>query len=248
MSDPRPTVGPYTETVYDALPDVYRDADADQADGPNNYPLLRYLSTILDQLTPLETYADRFTYTPLDDRDLEDGPSNGFGIPNPPQRYGDGTYGEGTYGDADRSDLVDPLASDAAWLPWLAQVLGVDITGLSIPDQRLRMLNPTEAWAHGTPSAIARLVRAALVNGGYVDVQPHYQGDPFTMVIITKEAETVGATTWGELEQITGGTWAGLEALGSFGNAEFADVILAALPERPAGFAYAHAYLDELPS
>lgn len=236
MSDPRPQVGPITEAVYASLPELYRDADAAQDTGRSNYPLLRYLSLILDQLTPVADYVDRFTYEALDDRDNTSPAWD---------RYGAGTYGEGTYGDTDTADLVDPNTADAAWLPWLAQLLGVDIEGLGTTDARAKLAAPADSWAHGTPAAITAKVRPQLTGGGYVDVIPHYQGDPYTIAVVTKNDETYGATTWGELEAAAP-TWGDLEALGSWSNLEAADVMRLAQAERPAGFRLTHVYLEDV--
>lgn len=234
MTDPRPTVGPTTEALYARLPELYRDADAAQADGPSNYPLLRYLSLLFDQLDAVTTLLDRFTYTPLDER--QDGPWI---------RYGSGTYGDATFGDQDTSDLVDPYTANAAWLPWLAQLVGVDVANLSVTAQRYVIAHPQDTWAHGTPRAIAAAARAKLTGTGYAAIMPTYQGDPFTIALVTREDETQGVTTWGELETMAP-TWADLMALGDWSNLEAADVVREAQKERPAGFKLEHVYLDEL--
>lgn len=236
MSDPRPTVGAFTERLYAALPELYRDADAAQADGPSNYPLLRYLAGLCDQLDAVATLVDRFTYVPLDER--RDGPW---------RRYGSGTYGDGTYGDADTADLVDPATADAGWLPWLAQLVGVDVTGLTVAEQRHAIAHPEEAWAHGTPRAIADAARPVITGTGYVAVLPTWGGEPFIIGLVTKSAETAGAPTWGELEALAP-TWADLEALGNWSNLEGAEVVAAAERERPAGFRLQHVYAEDLPT
>lgn len=244
MSDPRPTVGAVTESVYAALPEFYRDADAAQDDGPSNYPLLRYLSLVLDQLEPIGELITRLTYIAQDERG--DQPDGGrMGVPEPWQRFGDDTFGAGTFGDADTSDLVNPSTADAGWLPWLAQLLGVNITGLTVDEARAALADPGSYWAHGTPSAIAREVGRQLPDGAYVDVHPHYGGDPFVIVVITKADETYGTTSWAELEDAAP-TWADLEALGSWNAAEAAAVMIVASNERPAGYRLAHAYLEDL--
>lgn len=236
MSDPRPTVGDLTEAVYASLPDLYREADAAQDTGASNYPLLRYLGLVLDQLGPLATYVARFDYTPLDDRD-NTGPAW--------QRYGQGTYGAGSFGDSGTADLVDPYTADAAWLPWLGQLVGVDVTNLAVPAQRDTIAHPEDTWAHGTPRAIAAKARPKLTGGQYVDLRPHHRGDPFVIGVYTKRGETATATTWGELETIAP-TWGDLERLGDWSNLEAADVMVEALKERPAGYKLEHEYLEDL--
>lgn len=236
MSDPRPEVGPVTEALYGRLPDVYRDADEAQDEGRSNYPLLRFLSLLGDQLTPVAQLLARFTYDPLDDRDNTDPPWD---------RYGTGLFGDDTYGDTDTADLVDAYLADSSWLPWLAQLLGVNIAGMSIDEARAAIADPSAAWAHGTPEAITRLVRPLMPEGAYVDTLPHHLGDPFTIGLVTKNAETYGVTTWGDLEQAAP-TWADLEALGSWHNLEATAIVRAAQEERPAGFRLAHVYLEDV--
>lgn len=244
MSDPRPTVTDVTEEQYAQLPEVYRDADAAQDTGASNYPLLRYLSILLDQLQPLADLITRITYVPMDERaDLPAGTP--FEVPSPWQRLGTGQLGDDTFGDVDTSDLVDPTTADAGWLPWLAQLLGVDVTGLTVEETRDRLFQPADAWGHGTPAAIIREARRQLDPGDYVDVRPRFRADPFTIAVVTKRSETYGTTTWGELSDAAP-TWGDLEALGSWNAAEAASVMLSANAERPAGYRIVHAYLEDL--
>lgn len=239
-----PVVGPVTARLYTGLPEVYRDADAAQDAGASNYPLLRFLALLGDQLTPLDQLLARLEHVPLDERGTQP-TSNAFGVAEPWQRFGDGLLGDGTFGDADTSDLVDPASADAGWLPWLAQLLGVNITGLTVPEARAALINPADSWARGTPDAIRREARRELGAGAYVDVLPHFGGDPFTIAIVTKRAETYGATSWGELKA-QAPTWGALKALGSWRAAEAASVVLATQAERPAGYRLTHRYLEDL--
>lgn len=236
MSDPRPAVGPFTEALYARLPELYKDADEAQDEGLSNYPLLRYLSLVGDQLTTVAELLARLTYTPLDDRDNTDAPWD---------RYGTGLFGDDTYGDEDVADLVDPWLADSSWLPWLAQLLGINIAGLETSEAREALADPAAAWAHGTPEAIIREARTQLGDDAYVDTVPHYQGDPFTIGLVTKDEETYGVTSWGDL-MAAAPTWADLEALGSWHNLEAATVIRVAQLERPAGFRIRHVYLSDL--
>lgn len=235
MSDPRPAVGPFTDALYRRFPELYRDADEAQDEGASNYPLLRYLSLIGDQLTPVAQLLARLTYDPLDERTNTDPAWD---------RYGSGLFGDDTYGDADVADLVDPGLADSAWLPWLAQLVGVNVTGLTIEETRAALANPADAWAHGTPGAILKPVRELLPPGAYVDTLPHF-GDPFTIGLVTKQDETYGVTTWGDLEALAP-TWADLEALGSWNNLEALTIVRAAQAERPAGYRLAHVYLEDV--
>jgi hypothetical protein len=63
-----------------------------------NYQLKKWLSGVVDQAGTIDTLVDRFSYV-----SPEDGP--GYRT----------------------ADLVDPVTADAAWLPWLAQLVGVKL-------------------------------------------------------------------------------------------------------------------------
>ncbi len=178
----RPAVAAVTDRLYNSLPEVYR-----YADEKIDWPLLRWLSGLLDQLAVVDTLVDRFSYTPLGERwqPFPDGPI-------PWRRWGDLTYGDGSYGDTETSDLVDPRTADAGWLPWLAQLVGVDVTGLTVAQQRTAIVYPSTSWAHGTPDAIAAQAKVALTGTKYVDVRACWGGDPWTIAVVTKNAETPG--------------------------------------------------------
>lgn len=167
------------------------------------YPLLRYLSLVLDQLEPVDDLIDRIEY----DADVDTA-----------------------------SDLVDAATANAGWFPWLAQLVGVDLTGLDVDDQRTALEDPSTSWDHGTPGAIAEAAKAGLTGTKSVTVGAHHNGEPFLIGVGTLDSETVQYDTWGELETLTGNTWAGIHALGSFAGAMAPGPIIAAEKERPAGY------------
>lgn len=117
-----------TLRLYDRLPEHYRNADA--ADG--TYPLLRYLSLLLDQLEPVDQLAERIDY----DRDAGDTGSdlvdaataNGRWLPWLAQllgvRIADRTVAE------QRAALADPVAEWAhGSYAALAEAAQVGLTG-----------------------------------------------------------------------------------------------------------------------
>lgn len=61
-----PTVAPYTRRLWEDLPELYRAADETQADGPNGFPLERYISLIGDQAGEVETLLDRLALHEVD--------------------------------------------------------------------------------------------------------------------------------------------------------------------------------------
>ncbi len=143
--------------------------DSDAALG---YPLKRYLSATGDRLGEVETLLDRIDY-----------------------RMGD----EATPGaPPDSSDLVDPDRADRAWLPWLAQLLGVRLSpGLSEAEQRDAVRFAAAGWRSGTKRAVADAARSALTGSRYVAVYDHTtstsgigKGGEWDVLLVTRATET----------------------------------------------------------
>lgn len=160
----RPVVHAHTERLYArSIPGVYRDADEAQAGGPSGYPFLRYLDLIGAQAGELEDLYDRINYVPL-----EDGGAPG-----------------------DTSELVDPDLADAAWLPWLAQLVGVRLRPLQTEaEQRASIAGASTGWRAGTRSAIEAVAATTLIGARDVDTIPHYGGDRWVLGVRTRPVET----------------------------------------------------------
>lgn len=182
-----------------------------------DWPLLRYLSLLGDQDGEVEDLVDRFAYTAP-----EDGGAPG-----------------------DTSDLVDPLTADAAWLPWLAQLVGVDLLPeLTEAERRNAILIAGAGWRAGTKTAIAEAAALELTGTRYVEVIDHYNGDAFTIGVRTRADETADpdavitsietfharpagflivsafyAASWAVIESHYP-TWTAIEAAGSWGAIE----------------------------
>lgn len=208
----RPDVHPTTLRLYQRLPAYLRDADEAQA-GPPDYPLLRYLSLLGDQLGEVEDLVDRMDY-----RHPFDG---------------------GTPGDT--SDLVDPATADAAWLPWLAQVASVTLADQATEAARRTLIaGANELHAEGSEGAMRAAIRPLLTDTRYVEVVPNFSGT-WAIGIVTLSNESAGTTpaailaaatphkpagaslvhdyglTWADLEA-TFPTWDAIDAAGSWNN------------------------------
>lgn len=235
-----PLVGDLTGDLYEALPEVYRVADAADPT-PDGWPLLRYLSTLLDQATPLLDLYDRFEHSPADDRPYG-GLSHLEGVAQPWRGYGSGDYGSGGYGEAaDTSDLVDPATADAGWLSWLAQLVGATLLpGWDNPTRRTQIGAPASgAWAKGTIAAITDLARAYVGGTGYVGVS----ADPesFGYITITVDRGALDDTsTYGALNAAAP-SWEDLNGT-AFGQSPAMGLFAACEPQRPAGFVFRQAY------
>lgn len=96
----------------------------------------------------------------------------------------------------DTSDLVDPWAADAAWLPWLGRLVGVDVPpGITVPEQRDAVAFATSGFRAGTKDAIAAAARSALLGTKHVEVYDHSvfepgDGGPWDILLITRGTET----------------------------------------------------------
>lgn len=198
----RPAVHDTTEQVYARLPAFYRTADATL-----DWPLLRYLSLLGDQLGEITDLADRIDYVAEDDG---------------------GAPGE-------TSDLADPDSADVAWLTWIAQFVGVTLDPEEpIADQRAHLAAAdAEIWARGSRAHLRGVVEQLLTGGQYVRITTHHGGSPWVVSIETLPDETPDAT-WADIEQDTP-TWAHIEAADTWHGVTSEDVFIATQPLRPAG-------------
>jgi hypothetical protein len=209
----RPDVHDATDALWSSLPELYQAADEAQADGPNGYPLLRFLSLIVDQWGEVLDLVGRIDYYSHDDG----------GAPG------------------DTSDLADPYAADAAWLPWLAQLVGAQLpAGLTVADQRAAIAGALAGFLKGTKAGIAAAAATVLTGTKYVLVRPLFGGDRWTVELRTRTTETPGdaavlaavlaqkakpagltivvthyAASWAAIEAAHP-TWASIEAAGSW--------------------------------
>lgn len=182
-----------------------------------NWALKRYLSGVTEQFGDLDVMVDRFDYDALPD-----------GAPG------------------DTSDLVDPTVADAAWLPWLAQLVGQTIVSSNEAITRARIASANK-FKTGTKAAMAEVAKNVLTGEQRINIYDHSvaapgDGGQWDLLIVTKSSETtsspaaeiirVGAkpagiilhedtfeTTWDAIEAGLP-TWADWEAAGSWAAIE----------------------------
>jgi hypothetical protein len=156
---PRPDVADLTDRLYDRLPAMYRDADE-----LLDFPLLRWLSLLLDQAGELDVLHDRLVPNDL----------------------------------ADISELADPATADLAWLPWLAQLVGVrlprDVTGQAARDA---VQFASSGYRGGTKAAVADAAKSELTGSRYAQVYDHSTdtsaigaAGEWDVLIVTRTSET----------------------------------------------------------
>lgn len=192
----RPVVEQATEDVYARLEEFRREADV-----VLDFPLLRYVSLVGDQLGDLAELVDR-----IDFRTEAEGGEPG-----------------------DTSDLVDPAVADVAWLPWLAQVVGVRVGNLDTGALR-DAIGGAVGSAAATKPAVAAAASSALTGTRYVLVRDHQAGSgaggEYDLTVFTLAGETpdtaavllavtnarakpAGVRLW---HAFGGATWAQIEA------------------------------------
>lgn len=146
-------------------------------------------------------------------------------------------------------DLTSADRADLAWLPWLAQVVGLVSfpANLTEAEKRNAIRHAANGRYAGTRQALADAARPALPNpaAGYVVIRPNYQGDPYTIsvnvdptnapadlntvltTIIKAGAKPAGylividvyAATWAQLDTAYP-TWAELDAVATWADVE----------------------------
>jgi hypothetical protein len=95
-----------------------------------------------------------------------------------------------------RSDLTDPAGADVAWLPWLAQFVGVQLApGLSEMEKRDAVRYASAGWRAGTKSAIADAAKTELTGTRFARVYDHTVNQPgdggvWDVLIVTRTTET----------------------------------------------------------
>lgn len=113
------------------------------------WPLKKYLSSMADRLGEVDELVARLTYLPKDQRDL----ATLFGYSNEGRTVPIGAT----------ADLVDPRTANPEWLPWIAQLMGVNIEPYATnEDLRVALINSKAGGNSGTREAIASVVRGQL--------------------------------------------------------------------------------------
>lgn len=96
----------------------------------------------------------------------------------------------------DTSTLADPQVAPVAWLPWIAQLVGVRLSA-DLTEQQARdaVQFASSGWRAGTKQAIADAARSELTDTKYAVVYDHSianpgDGGPWDVMILTRTSET----------------------------------------------------------
>lgn len=184
-----PTFSTTTERLYSQLPDVYRDTDAGQG-----YGFKQYLASIGDVLGDVDLLVARFRYLASTDRVMAKRYAQRF------TQYSQQDRVKGAPEIGATSDLVDPLAADEVWLPWIGQLVGVKITpNMGVLEARDAIAFASTGYRSGSKYALEKAVRLVLSGSKYAVALPHTKvdgngniiaGTVWDLTILTRSAES----------------------------------------------------------
>lgn len=108
------------------------------------------------------------------------------------------------------SIILDPEVAPAEYLPWLAQLAGVEFSG-SIPteaEMRQQIVN-REGQDRGTRAAMERAVKATLTGSKRVIIREREGDDPYALYVATYSSQTLvpAMTEMAALRQKPAGLW-----------------------------------------
>lgn len=218
-----PFMSSLVDRLYHRLPEVFRTMDAVDL----TWVLKRYLGGVLSPAADIDDMVIAIT------GDQPVGPA----IPEPWGLPADELANWRGNRVTRPSALGDPDQANAAWLPWLAQMVGARLDpGASEEEKRDTIRFATSGWRAGTRAAIIDAARSALTGTKLASLYPHTKvtgggdleaGTPWDITIVTKTSETpdpdivlgailrkgvkpAGAVLW---HKSYGTDWATLESL-----------------------------------
>lgn len=183
-----PTYSVTTERLYDKLPDLYKETDANQ-----DYQFKKFISSVVDYLGDIDLLVARLRYLSQIDLAQQKRYAQRYTTYEHPDR----TLGAPPLGAT--SDLVDPRAADENWLPWLGQFLGVKITPqMNIFESRDAISYASTGFRAGSKDALEKAVRAVLTGSKYAVALPHTKvqggnivpGTLWDLTILTRNSES----------------------------------------------------------
>lgn len=167
-----------TERLYDKLPDLYRETDA-----LNDYQFKKYIASIADSLGEIDLLVERFRYRSQIELEMRRRYAQRYTVYTHASREINAPALGST------SDLVDPTAADAKWLPWLAQLVGVEID----PNEptafnRDSIRYASSGFRAGSKNALETAVRKVLTGSKYALAMPHTK--------VNESGSIVSGTVW----------------------------------------------------
>lgn len=188
-----PTYDPTTERIYARLPEFYRTMD-EQVD----WQFKKFVSAVVTSLFDIDLLTARVEYIPPENRADYYASLDAHTTYERPDGIEDPDIGYDPIGET--SDLIDGRTADAEWLPFIAQLIGADISRLyTTEDRRDAVVRNYLGFRAGSREALENAAKQALTGGKYVRVYPHRdgagssiysEGTEWDVLIVTKIAET----------------------------------------------------------
>jgi hypothetical protein len=180
-----PEMSTLADRLYARLPEVYRTMDARDS----TWAFKRYIAGLLAVAGQIDDTQDA----------IEGERPIGPATPEPWALHPDELDAWRAARRSRPSALGDPEQAEAAWLPWLAQLVGAHLDpSASEAEQRDTVRYATSGWRGGTRSAIADAARSAVTGSKFVRVLVHTKvvgsapvaGTPWDITIVTRTSET----------------------------------------------------------
>ena len=159
-----------TERLWRHIPEIYRRYDAG-----NDWQFKKYISAIGSQQNIVDTLIERFTKVPANELasfkanldPITDNYSRPEGIEN---------EDIGFEPLLETSDLVDARTADSEWLPFIAQIQGVNLTNSDISVRRYALLYSNTSYMAGSILSIKSVIQSYLSGSKYIAIYPHHDG------------------------------------------------------------------------
>ncbi|HET9144144.1 phage tail protein [Actinophytocola sp.] len=180
-----PEMSTLADRLYQRLPEVYRTMDA----ADSTWPFKRYLAGLLAVAGQIDDTVDGIG----GDRPIGPAQPEPWALPaDQLANWRDARLSRA-------SALADPTQAEAAWLPWLAQLVGAVLDpAASEQEKRDTIRYATSGWRGGTRQAIADAAKSALNGTQYVRVLAHTKnsggslvaGTAWEITVVTRLSET----------------------------------------------------------
>jgi hypothetical protein len=121
----------------------------------------------------------------------------------------------------DQAALVDPALADPGWLPWLAQLYGVELDASDTVDEQRAKIAAWDDTPVGSRAAVVAAAQAFMTGTKLVLVEPQYNGNPWRVALHTRSTETTDAAALTAAAQAVAP--AGVEIVQQTGIATWAD-------------------------
>lgn len=189
-----PVYSATTEKLWRRLPEVYRTYDED-----NDWAFKKFISSFADQLDEVETLSERFFLVGEEDYRLL---TEDLGVTDTytrPDGLEDDDSPIGYLPMYQTSDLVDPRTANEEWLPYVAQLYGVQLPNDTVDYQRAAIWYGYTSLKGGSKQALREALQDQLTGDKWVDIYERRDGaggsidspaGEWDILVVTRTEET----------------------------------------------------------